>query len=236
MATLGTLVAGVAHEVKTPLAIIKTRIQMWEKKLRERDDTVNDESVVSRESMKLVIGEINRLAALVKRLLVFSKPLTNTLRTSDINELLRQTAGLVKSEADEKHVTIETHFDNAIPAIQLDTQSMEQVIINILSNSLEAMPNGGHLRIESMHQPDERFVVIHIEDTGNGIQPEIAGKIFNPFFTTKEHGAGLGLSISYEIVHAHHGRIEFVQPNGHGTLCRITLPVDTRQKKTKHER
>jgi signal transduction histidine kinase len=94
-----------------------------------------------------------------------------------------------------------------------------------LTNSLEAMPDGGTLQIRSVYSRAENNVSIEIEDTGEGIAPDVLRKVFNPFFTTKDHGVGLGLSISYEIIRAHHGTIEFLSKDTNGTLCRIQLPI-----------
>jgi signal transduction histidine kinase len=225
MATLGTLIAGVAHEVKTPLAIIKTRIQLWERKLHQLAEQHAASEVVSAESMEMVIREINRLSDLVKKLLVFSKPVNNTLRPADINQILSQTLALIQPDASEYNITVQTQLDPGIPPVHIDNQAMEQVFLNLMTNSVEAMPDSGTLYIGSAYLPAHNVVSIDIEDTGNGIASDILGKVFNPFFTTKEHGVGLGLSISYEIIRAHRGTIEFLSGDAKGTHCRIQLPI-----------
>ena len=230
MVTLGTLIAGVAHEVKTPLAIIKTRIQMWQKKFELQENNYISSSIVSKESMELVISEINRLTDLVKRLLVFSKPVSSKLQLSDINQILRQTIMLVRSEIETKKIDLEINFEPSIPDIYVDGQALEQVFLNVITNSIEAMPNGGILSVRSLMSDDRKCVQIDIKDNGEGIQSDITDKIFNPFFTTKEHGVGLGLSISYEIMRAHKGTIEFIQTNSIGTYCRVCFPIELSHK------
>ena len=225
MITLGTLIAGVAHEVKTPLAVIKTRIQMWDRKLRHLENNNENGNVVTPDSMELVIREIDRLSDLVKRLLFFSKPVANKLRATDVNQLLTHTLSLIQTEAEQRKLTIHQQLDETLVQVPLDPQAMEQVFLNIMTNSVEAMHEGGKLSIRAYHIPGEENVIVEIEDTGTGIPPEALNKIFNPFFTTKESGVGLGLSISYEIVHAHKGKIEFPKSDCQGTLCRITLPL-----------
>jgi signal transduction histidine kinase len=231
MATLGTLIAGVAHEVKTPLAIIKTRIQMWEKKFEEQEITEDRSDIVSKESMNLVIGEINRLSDLVKRLLVFSKPVSNKLQSGNINQILAQIVMLVQSEATTRNIKLKCTPDPTVPDMLLDSYALEQVVLNIVTNSIEAMPHGGDLTMYTTARSNPKFVRIDIKDTGQGISPEIQEKIFNPFFTTKDHGVGLGLSISYEIIRAHHGTIEFLPSEQTGTHCRIILPVEPPKSK-----
>jgi signal transduction histidine kinase len=230
MVTLGTLIAGVAHEVKTPLAIIKTRIQMWQKKFELQENNDISSSIISRESMELVISEINRLTDLVKRLLVFSKPVSSKLRPSDINQILKQTIMLIRTEAEIKKIELEINLDPSIPNIYVDSQALEQVFLNLITNSIEAMPNGGILSIRSLISENRKLVQIDIQDNGEGIQSDIIDKIFNPFFTTKEHGVGLGLSISYEIIRAHNGSIEFIHTESMGTYCRVCLPVELSHK------
>jgi signal transduction histidine kinase len=113
----------------------------------------------------------------------------------------------------------------------LDSYALEQVFLNIVTNSIEAMPHGGDLTMYTTARSNPKFVRIDIKDTGQGIAPEIQEKIFNPFFTTKDHGVGLGLSISYEIIRAHHGTIEFLPSEHTGTHCRIILPVEPPKNK-----
>jgi len=223
MATLGKLIAGVAHEVKTPLAIVKTRVQMWQRKLRHQNES--RESVVSDESMNLVVQEINRLSDLVRRLLVFSRPVSKPSHPTNVNDVARQTLLCLQPMADQRSIAIEPSFDEEVPDLMLDPHAMEQVFLNVCTNAIEAMTDGGSLRFRTAFLPNKEEIQIHIHDSGRGIPPEVLDKVFDPFFTTKEQGAGLGLSISYEIVQAHGGRIEFVQTNGNGTVCRISLPL-----------
>ncbi len=224
LASLGKLVARVAHEVKTPLAIVKTRIQMWERKFRKIG---HKNPVVSRESMNLVLLEIDRLSDLVRRLLVFSKPIIHERRPSDVNNLLQHVVALLRTEIDDRRIALKVSFEEHLPRPLIDVKAMEQVLLNILTNALEAMPDRGRLGIATHYADETGEIVIRVQDSGKGIPEEIRGKIFDPFFTTKEHGSGLGLSISYEIVHAHRGKIYFSEPGAEQTTCSITLPVGT---------
>lgn len=225
MAALGNLVAGVAHEVKTPLATIRTRIEMWQRKLRQKNGPHATAEIVTEDSMTMVINEIDRLSELVKRLLVFSKPVSSHFRPSNFHQVVSQALELIQDRADESQVDISTHFDSRVPPLQLDPEGIEQVLLNVCTNALDSMTEGGELQVRTEYHPKNDEVVVSIQDTGTGISPDIAERIFDPFFTTKEHGAGLGLSIAYEIVQAHRGDIRFIFPQQVGSLCQITLPA-----------
>jgi two-component system, NtrC family, sensor histidine kinase HydH len=224
MASLGKLIAGVAHEVKTPLAIIKTRIQMWERELRKLN-LPNSSNIISEESMKLVVNEINRLSNLVKRLLIFSKPSATKLFKNDLNNFLKNTLSLIENDLTEKGILLQTEFENDIPLILFDPNTLEQVFINLYMNAIEAMPDGGEMDIKTRINNECSTAEILLEDSGTGIPDEVLSKIFDPFFSTKKHGAGLGLSIAYEVITMHKGRIEFIPKNNHGTICKISLPI-----------
>ena len=229
MATLGKLIAGVAHEVKTPLAVIKTRIQMWQRDLQQETPDSEVRRTISDDSMELVVKEINRLSNLVKRLLVFAKPTQNKFQRHNINDVVRQTALIIQTEAESKFITVVVHCCDDLPLIEFDHQALEQVCLNLSMNAVEAMPEGGTLTITT--SLNKSHVIISFRDTGKGIPEEYRQKIFDPFFTTKEHGVGLGLSISYEIVKAHGGRLEFLPTGGQGTTCTIWLPLTNEQRK-----
>ena len=226
MAVLGKLIAGVAHEVKTPLAIIKTRIQIWQQALKS---PVNNKEAVSEDSMKLVVNEIDRLSKLVKRLLIFSKPISNKLQEIDINSLIEKTVELIKVEKNHDDINFDIAFERNLPTVLGDTNGMEQVFLNLLMNSVESISRDGRIYIETAYRSDEYMTQIIISDNGKGISEGIRNQIFDPFFTTKESGTGLGLSIAQEIVKAHKGRIEFSNEND-WTICKIFLPTNDFQQ------
>jgi signal transduction histidine kinase len=222
LASLGNMIAGVAHEVKTPLAIIKTRIQMWQQEVQKNAGIAER---ISPESMQMVIDETNRLSNLVKRLLIFSRPIDKKMKPTDINKLINEVVSFISIERNSQIISIEARLNNSLPLIQIDEGSIKQVIINVLENSIEAMPEGGVINISSEIDHENKKIIIEISDTGKGISDEIFNKIFDPFFTSKESGAGLGLSISYQIVKAHDGDISFLNNTGKGTKCIIKLPL-----------
>jgi signal transduction histidine kinase len=222
LASLGNMIAGVAHEVKTPLAIIKTRIQMWQQEVQKNNDLAE---LISPESMQMVIDETNRLSTLVKRLLIFSRPIDKKMKPTDINKLIDEVVSFISVERNNKTIAIRQNLNSDLPLIQADESSIKQVIINVLENSIEAMPEGGIIGISSDIDAGNKKIIIVITDTGKGISEEIINMIFDPFFTSKESGAGLGLSISYQIVKAHNGEICFMENPDKGTKCIIKLPL-----------
>jgi len=220
MAVLGKLIAGVAHEVKTPLAIIKTRIQIWQEALKHHSE---NKETISEESMKLVVNEIDRLSKLVKRLLIFSKPISSKLQNIDLNILLNRTLNFIKVEKNHDKINFETSFEKDLPVIMGDSNGMAQVFLNLVMNSVEAIPEDGKICLTTNFLKEDNVVQITITDNGKGIDEEVKDRIFDPFYTTKENGTGLGLSIAQEIVKAHNGKIEFTNENDR-TVCKIMLP------------
>lgn len=227
MAALGKFIAGVAHEVKTPLAIIKTRIQMWQKELQVHN--ISDE-VISKDSLQLVVNEIDRLSKLVKRLLLFSKPVSTNFQPLNINQILNQSVSLIKMNINGD-IKINTKYDKNIPIIFCDPNGLEQVFINVINNSIEAVNEKGEINIETK-LINENNIEIIIRDNGGGIPEEINGKLFDPFFTTKINGVGLGLPIANEIVKAHNGSILF-ENEKNLTICTINLPINSTAKNEK---
>lgn len=223
LASLGIMVAGVAHEVKTPLAIIKTRIQMWQQEVKRNPDIAQH---ISPDSMQMVINETNRLSTLVKRLLIFSRPIEEKMKESDIIKLIDEVLGFFNVDKANSIIKIVHNHDSRIPLIRIDENSIKQLIINVLDNSFEAMPSGGTITINSHADNKNRWFIIDISDNGSGIPEEMLDKIFDPFFTLKDSGVGLGLSISYQIVKAHNGEISFMNNPDKGTKCTIKLPLN----------
>jgi signal transduction histidine kinase len=221
LASLGNMVAGVAHEVKTPLAIIKTRIQMWQHEVRENALIAKH---ISPESLQIVIDETNRLSNLVKRLLVFSRPIDKNIKQTDLNRLINEVVSFINVERNNKKITVDCNLNDSIPTLPLDGNSIKQVIINIIDNSVEAISENGKINIVSDFDPENEKIILEISDSGKGIPDEIINKIFDPFFTSKESGAGLGLAISYQIIKAHNGEISFINNSDGGTKCIIKLP------------
>ncbi|MFH1851784.1 MAG: ATP-binding protein [Candidatus Neomarinimicrobiota bacterium] len=223
LASLGKLIAGVAHEVKTPLAIIKTRVQLWQQQLEHVSPTNDRSDIFTPESLNLVVAEINRLTKLVNRLLIFSKPVNTNLMPVSINAVLQETVELLKPH--HGRIEFDTSFTDGSDLVLGDQQALKQVFLNVLSNSIQAAAESGPIVITTENIIDGQKIRISIIDSGPGITAEVLPKIFDPFYTTREQGVGLGLSIAYEIIQAHDGTIEIRNKPGGGVICEISIPL-----------
>lgn len=223
LTTVGELAAGVAHEIRNPLTSIRSTIQYVQKGLSgTRRDLVNG-----------IIEEVDRIDQIIHGLLSFSK--TSELHISDVNvrEILDQTLLLLEPELHRYDITVQKHCELPDLQIPADASQLKQVFLNILLNSVQAMPNGGTITISTAEiiRQKSRFVYITISDTGIGIPEEELPRVFDPFYTTKETGTGLGLAIAYGIVSKHGGELEIESAAGgpvSGTTVRIRLPEVTK--------
>ncbi len=221
MAVCGQLAAGLAHEIKNPLAGIKIAIEV-----------LSDESTQSKENhdtLQRIIVEIRRLESLMKNFLDFARPPRPQFVRTDINHILETTiAFLIKqsplSQSKTKSPEIIMDFDEHLPQITADPQQLRQVIVNLLLNAQEAMPKGGTVWVRSSHG-HFHAVQIEISDMGNGIPQDTLDKVFQPFFTTKPKGTGLGLAISRQLIEQHNGTISVENGQRGGAIIRIQLPI-----------
>lgn len=230
MASLGRIAAGIAHEVKTPLAIIKTRIQMWQLLDRKNEENNN---VPSNESINMVTDEINRLSKLVNRLLIFARPINTKLSSIDIKLLLKDVLFMMQMDRKAELIKFNTEYYDDLPLIEVDKNSLKQVLINVLSNSIEAITGKGAIFVKTKYVEEKGIIRIEITDTGENIPDDIMNNIFEPFFTTKDTGVGLGLAISYEIIKTHNGTIRFKNRiKEKGVKCIIEIPVTQKNSET----
>lgn len=183
MASLGNLVAGTAHEINTPISIIKTRVQIWERKLKIYSPATNGENPISKESLKMVRGEIDRVSDLIKRLLYFSKPISNQKQNIDINHLISVYLDRLEETFPTYDFDIQKQFDPDLPLIHADKNAIQQVIINVLNNAVQASPQTCRLIVETSYNSISETVKIILRDFGTGISENIINKIYDPFFT-----------------------------------------------------
>lgn len=217
LASLGQLIAGVAHEIRTPLTAIKTRVQLWQRASREsaRSKQRSRRNPVTAESMAMVVQELDRMEKTVQKLLVFSRGHALKLRPVNIHHTLRACVRLLRNEIRKRHVRVQTQFHADDPVWAVDEPELQKVFLNLISNALDAMPNGGRLTLRTERTSDA--LTIAFEDTGTGMNPAVAERVFEPFFTTKDAGTGLGLSIAHEIIRSHRGTLEYQTRPGAGT-------------------
>jgi two-component system sensor histidine kinase HydH len=216
LASLGSLAAGVAHEIRNPLSSLKGFATYFLERFRENP---ND-----RETAEVMIREVDRLNRVINQLLEFARPLTMTLVPTSLQSLIRHTLKTVEGQAREKAIAIETDLSPEIGEIPIDADRISQVLMNLALNAIAATEAGGTLRITLARQ-DDRSIRISIVDTGAGIRKEDLPRVFDPYFTTKPTGTGLGLPIVQKIVEAHGGEILLASKPGEGTTATVILPM-----------
>jgi len=216
LAALGQLAAGIAHEIRNPLTSINILIHS----LTENYPAVNS----NREDFKVIAEEINRINEIVDQFLRFAKPAPPLLAKAEVLPIFEETLQLLRPQIEKHRILVQKEFE-PLPPILMDREQMKQAILNLLLNAVQAMPKGGHLALKGHVPEDNRWVRLSIQDSGMGIPGEDIDKLFNPFFSTKEGGVGLGLSITHRIIDQHDGKIEVESAPGKGTLFTVWLPV-----------
>jgi len=225
LASIGQLSAGVAHEINNPLGTIMIYAHLLLKSI-DKDDP-------RREDLELIISEANRAKEIVQGLLSFARETKLRQGQMDVSDLLEDVLGLIVNQSLFHNIKIEKFFASDMPSIIADETKLKQVFLNIILNAAQAMEGNGKLTISTII--DKKQIKVKIQDTGPGIPPENMGKLFSPFFTTKEKGTGLGLAISYGIVERHGGKIDVDSELGKGSTFTISLPISTDEEVSKEE-
>ncbi|MBN2553876.1 MAG: PAS domain S-box protein [Spirochaetales bacterium] len=226
LAALTTLTAGVAHEIKNPLGSIGIHLELMKKEMNGRE-TIATRKVM--ENLLIIKEEVDRLNRIVVDFLFTVRPMNAELSYDDINRVVRELLELMKPELAEAGIALETEFMTPSPQILMDERYMKQAVLNLLKNAISAMPEGGKLRIQTLHKGNE--VRLKIGDNGVGIPEENMDKIFEPYFTTKDFGSGLGLTLVYKIVKEHLGDIEINSRVGEGTTITLSFPIPQKEKR-----
>jgi PAS domain S-box-containing protein len=226
LASLTTLAAGVAHEIKNPLGSISIHIQLIKKSIQGREKI---EIPFLERHLGVVNEEIERLNKIVVDFLFAVRPMDVQLRESDPGKLVAEIADFIRPEAEKAKVNLVLTVVERLPLVALDEKLMKQALLNLVKNALAAMPGGGELKLSADSSDEE--VILSVEDTGVGISEEDLPKIFEPYFTTKDNGTGLGLTITFKIVREHGGEITVSSRPGQGSTFAIHLPVPQKDKK-----
>lgn len=216
LSAISKLTGGVAHEVKNPLNAILMHVELAKMKLSHGDYDLNPQ-------MEVISSEIMRLDRVVKTFLDFTKPVALNLSDVPLQAFVSDIVELAGPQAEAAGITVSVEQAAEPVAVTVDIDLLKQALLNIVVNALEAMPNGGELRIQSAVRGD--YGEIRIADTGPGIPAEVRENIYNLYFTTKTHGSGIGLAMTYRIVQLHDGTIDFFSEPGKGTTFVVKLPV-----------
>lgn len=219
LACLGTMVSGVAHQLNNPLSNIFSSCQILNEEIEDAD------IAYKRELMRHIEKEVERAKTMVKSFLEFSRKREFKSKPMPVKGLVEDTIMLVQGDI-PANVEVRVDVPDTI-WIMADKQRLEQAVLNIIKNAIDAMPEGGMINISSVEDIDNKLVEIRIRDTGMGMDPEVSRKIFDPFFTTKDEGkgSGLGLFVAKEIAEEHEGSISVKSVEGEGTTFIIKLPL-----------
>lgn len=237
---LTLLAASVAHELGNPLNALHIHLQLMERELKKlsagakpasrsmaANADVADGAAKLTQYLEVAKGEINRLDYIITQFLQAIRPAPPQLKQGQLNEVVTKTLELLRPELVNRGITIKEKLARQLPDTPLDTLQMQQVLVNLIKNAMQAMTKGGTLTLATTEGVDG--VWVSVSDTGKGIPDEHLKRIFEPFYTTKKKGSGLGLMIVQRVVRAHNGRIELESRAGRGTTFRIWLPLHERK-------
>jgi len=225
LAALGQLAAGIAHEIRNPLTSINILIHS----LRESLSSKNSH----REDLKVIEEEIDRINEIVDQFLRFARPSPPLLEKAEASSIFEEILQLLRPQIEKQRISVQKNF-RSLPPVTIDKEQMKQVALNLLLNAIQAMPKGGRLKLSGRIPTGNQWIQLSIQDSGIGIPPEDMDKLFDPFFSTREGGIGLGLSIAHRIIDQHHGRIEAESTPRKGTLFTIMLPLEQRKEDADH--
>uniref|UniRef100_A0A7C5AKQ2 histidine kinase n=1 Tax=Desulfobacca acetoxidans TaxID=60893 RepID=A0A7C5AKQ2_9BACT len=216
LAALGEMTAGVAHEIRNPLGIISSTAEL----LKERLSRYEPDNRLA----QIIVEEANRLNDKVTEFLDFARPRVPNLQACSLDRVLDRSLEFLRPESERLHIKVERDYRTDGKLQLADPDLLHQAFLNLLLNAIQAMPEGGSLKVAVSSGPNSQGSEIRVQDTGEGISPEALKKVFNPFFTTKEKGSGLGLPIVKSIVESHQGSIRIDSTPGQGTVVTIQLP------------
>ncbi len=220
---ISQLASSIGHEIRNPLSSLAIHTEII-KNMVEKSIQDHERLQKIHKSLHILNVEIERLQSMIDQFFNLAKSREIELSYENINDLIEETIALVQQQAYERNIHIQCRYANHLPMIKISRDKIKQVIINIILNSFDAMPEGGELRIRTLHEDGK--VQIAIQDTGLGIPADIQQHIFEFYFTTKENGGGIGLAISKKIIEAHEGELYFESEEGKGTTFYIDLPTN----------
>jgi two-component system sensor histidine kinase HydH len=218
LASIGRLAAGVAHEIRNPLSSIKGFATYFGERYKDIPEDKN--------TAQIMVNEVERLNRVISQLLEFARPVNINRKPLDIKTVINHSVKIIERNAGEKDIRVRVDVPSGIPHINVDSDRINQVFINLFLNSIEAMGSGGELSVRVDYDSAAEMMKIKVSDTGKGIAPKDLGNVFDPYFTTKQSGTGLGLAIVHRIIESHNGEIKVKSIPGKRTDVTITLPLD----------
>jgi two-component system sensor histidine kinase HydH len=216
LATVGEMTAGVAHEVRNPLGIISSTAELLQNRLNRYEP--------DNRLAQIIVEETNRLNAKISEFLDFARPRDPNLQPCELKKVLDRSIELLDPEIERLHIAVTRDYEADGKIQAADPSLLHQAFLNILLNAIQAMPDGGTLDVSVAAGPNGQGTEIKFQDSGDGIDAETLKKVFNPFYTTKEKGSGLGLPIVKSIIESHQGTIKILSDLGQGTSVIIQLP------------
>jgi signal transduction histidine kinase len=219
--SIGQLASGIAHEIRNPLNFINLSIDHLKNKFAPADPEAGRQFQSLIRSVK---EEVYRLNVMVENFLQYGKPLKLHLQPASLADLVKETLALASEKAAEQQVAISETVEGAAVPVQMDARQVKTCLMNVILNALQAMPHGGHLTLRTTYEHAEQRVTVACRDTGGGIPPETLEKVFEPYYTTKQAGIGLGLALTKKILLEHGGDIRLESRTGEGTTATLYLP------------
>ncbi|NVM27047.1 MAG: PAS domain S-box protein, partial [Desulfobacterales bacterium] len=224
LASLGRLAAGIAHEIRNPLSSIKGFATYF----RERYKEVPEDE----KTAEIMVQEVERLNRVIGQLLEFARPMKIDRKPTSLHTVIQHSLKMIQRQAQDKSINIYTNLSPEIKNVSVDADRINQVLLNLYLNSIEAMEHGGTLSVELSWDADSKRTKIAVSDTGAGINKEDLVHVFDPYFTTKQSGTGLGLAIVHRVIESHDGEVRVESEPGKGTAVTILLPVSDNDYET----
>ncbi len=217
LASLGRLAAGVAHEIRNPLSSIKGFATYFKERYRDNPD--------DQKTSEIMVHEVDRLNRVITQLLEFARPPVIQRKRASLQSLIQHSLKMIERQASAKQIQVLSHLPSEIKEVDLDPDGINQVLLNLYLNAVEAMDQGGRLSVSLSGEEGPARVKIVVSDTGAGINKEDLEHVFDPYFTTKQTGTGLGLAIVHKIIEAHGGEVRVDSDVGRGTTVTLLLPT-----------
>ncbi len=219
LSSMGRLLAEVAHKVNNPLQAVLGRARLC-----LMDGNFDPETI---ENLKIIMEQCKKASEVTQKLLMFSAPNKREAESADINHAVERAVSRIKRRYSRDDVKIEERYAKGLPRVMIDTNEICEVVTHLIANALEAMPEGGNIKVSTRKRRGS--VDVEITDTGEGVLKEDINKLFDPYFTTRSEGRGIGLSVCYGIIKAHDGDLRYKSIPGKGTVATMVLPLVKQQ-------